>query len=433
MNKDGNKSQVTSNIKNSSGLKDEKESESSSLVTRYSSLSYCVRCGACKELCPTYIEDSTEGMGARGRLMLLRGLAGGDIEPSKALDERIFSCMLCGACNSICPLGINITGAIYKYRRDLRAPNNKRTFISLWVKFALKRATTGFRILKFIEGVGEVFPVYRLKPFKILREIGVGSLDAPLRDSASIFKVSRPKGRIAVFAGCTANFLYPGIGRSLIRSLNAMSYEVILPKGEACCGAPLMGLGLEDAAVRLAEKNMKTFKKMKVEAVISLCPTCVHFIRNEYKGLVGDSIENAMEVSQFFSDKLSAIGNLKDSHSLPLSGSSLKVVYHDPCHSLYSLNVSAEPRQILRSMGLDLVEAERGCCGFGGTFRLLYQDLSESILKKRVEGYRKADMIVTSCPNCMVQLRSRVKDRQVKHIVELIEEAVQGDRDEKER
>jgi glycolate oxidase iron-sulfur subunit len=304
------------------------------------------------------------------------------------------------------------------------------------MKLALKRATTGFRILKFIEGVGEVFPVYKLKPLKILREIGIGSLDAPLRDSASIFKVPRPKGRIAVFAGCTANFLYPGIGRALIRSLNALSYEVILPKGEACCGAPLRGLGLENGAVQLAERNMQTFKRMKVEAVIGLCPTCVHFIKNEYKGLIGDSIENAMEVSQFFNDKLQVINNIKGSNEGPLRvmrHSSPGVVYHDPCHSIYSLNVSAEPRRILRAMGLNLIDAERGCCGFGGTFRLLYQDLSESILQKRVEGYRKADMIVTSCPNCMIQLRSRVKDRQVKHIIELIEQAVQGDRDEKER
>lgn len=430
-----------SSVERQASTNKDKDSLDARRSTLDASLSFCVRCGNCKALCPTYMEEPTEGMSARGRLMLLKGLAGGEIEPSRTLDERIFSCLLCGACNSVCPLGINITDAVYRYRKDHKGANRKRRFISLGAKLAVKNAAASVKLLKLIEGVAEVFPVYRFKPFRMLRDIGIGPLDAPLRDSSSIFKVSRPRGRIAVFAGCTANFLYPGIGRSLIRSLNALNYEVILPKGEACCGAPLMGLGLEEDAVRLAERNMMTFKRMKVEAVIGLCPTCVHFIKDEYKRLVGDGIENAVEVSQFFGDKLQTFDSNKlkgkgNKESLLVTRDSslvTDVVYHDPCHSVYGLKVSAEPRAILRAMGLNLLDAERGCCGFGGTFRLLYQDLSESILQKRVEEYRKADMVVTSCPNCMIQLRSRLKDRQVKHIAELIEQAVQGDRHGKER
>ncbi|MBI3592486.1 MAG: (Fe-S)-binding protein, partial [Nitrospirae bacterium] len=266
-----------------------------------SELNFCVRCGSCKELCPTYTEDVTEGMSARGRVMLLKKFFEGEMEPSETLDKRVFSCMLCGACNGSCPLGINITDAIYEGRKNLRQFSNKRRFLSLCMSFALKKASTGFRILKFIEGIGEILPVHRLQPFKVLKEMGIDSLDSTLRDGMSLFKVSRPKGRIAVFAGCTVNFLYPHIGRSLIHSLNTMNYDVILPKGEACCGAPLLGLGLKEDAAELAYRNMATFKKMNVEAVIGLCPTCVHFVRNEYKRLIGDAIENAVEASQFFS------------------------------------------------------------------------------------------------------------------------------------
>jgi glycolate oxidase iron-sulfur subunit len=75
-------------------------------------------------------------------------------------------------------------------------------------------------------------------------------------------------------------------------------------------------------------------------------------------------------------------------------------------------------------MGFHLMDSERGCCGFGGTFRLLYQELSEGILEKRIEEYKRADMIVTSCPNCILQLRSRIKDRPVKHIAEVINECI---------
>src|SRR5208283_3477041 len=92
------------------------------------SLEQCVRCGSCKALCPTYGEDVTEGMSARGRVILLREFIGGEIGPSEILDERIFSCMLCGACNTLCPLGIGITDAVYEGRKSLRSSGGKRRF-----------------------------------------------------------------------------------------------------------------------------------------------------------------------------------------------------------------------------------------------------------------------------------------------------------------
>ncbi len=374
----------------------------------------CVRCGSCKALCPTYIEDVTEGMSARGRVVLLEKFYEGELEPSKKLDERIFSCMLCGACNKLCPLGINVTDAMYEARNRLRGFNKKRRFLGLGIRLGLKKASNSFRVLKFLETINEMLPVFRIYPFSAIKRMDVTLPDSALRDGMSIFRVSKPRGRIAIFAGCSVNFIYPNIGRSLIESLNAMNYDVVLPKGEVCCGAPLMGLGRREDAAEMAERNMNAFKKLNVEAVIGLCPTCIDSIKNRYRSLIGDGIDNAVEVSQFF-------GKLQPSAFSPQPS---KVSYHDPCHSIYGLDVSVEPRQILRSMGFHLMDSERGCCGFGGTFRLLYQELSECILEKRIEEYKRADMIVTSCPNCILQLRSRIKDRPVKHIAEVINECI---------
>jgi glycolate oxidase iron-sulfur subunit len=373
------------------------------------------------------MEDTNEGMSARGRIVLLRKFSDGEVAPSEILDKRIFSCILCGACNTLCPLGINITDSIYKGRKSLRGFSRKRRLFSFGVRFALKRHYRGLRLLKALESISRIFPISRVQPFKAIKKIGISFPDSSLRDSVSIFKAHkahRPKGRIAVFAGCSANFLYPNIGRSLIYSLNNINYDVVLPKGEVCCGAPLLGLGLEEDAAELAERNMETFKKLNVEAVVGLCPTCVHFIRTKYRMLVGDRIDNALEASQFLSSELGV-------RSSELINSKLRVVYHDPCHSVYNLNVSKEPRQILKSMGFNLIDSDRGCCGFGGTFRLLYQELSEALLNRRVEEYKKADMIVTSCPNCILQLKSKIKDKQVKHVIELIKESLHGDRNER--
>lgn len=380
-------------------------------------LESCIKCGSCKALCPTHIEDATEGMSARGRAILLNKLLNEDVPVTKKLNELINSCMLCGACNKLCPLGINITDAVYEGRRVLRKFSDRKRLLSFFSKIIFKNPSIGFRALKFIESIGSALPIYRLQPFRTLEKLGLKFPDLSLRDGISIFKVLNPKGRLALFAGCSVNFLYPNIGKSLIKTLNAMKYDVILPKGESCCGAPLMGLGLKDDAAELAEKNINIFEKLNVEAVIGLCPTCVHFIKNEYKRLIGEGMANAMEISSF----------LKQTHEQisPKNNSNAKILYHDPCHSIYSLNTSSEPRQILKSLGAELIEpAEKGCCGFGGTFRLLYPELSDGILEKRLAGYRKADLIVTSCPNCIIQLGSGIKDKPVKHIIEIIEEAI---------
>jgi glycolate oxidase iron-sulfur subunit len=72
-------------------------------------------------------------------------------------------------------------------------------------------------------------------------------------------------------------------------------------------------------------------------------------------------------------------------------------------------------------MGVDYSEPdERGCCGFGGVVRLLHDDVSNSITASRADAFEGADTIVTSCPNCVLQLGSTIKEKPVKHIVELI-------------
>lgn len=383
----------------------------------------CVRCGSCKALCPTYIEDATERLSARGRIMLLKKFHKGEISPSNTLNNRIFSCILCGACNSLCPLGINITGEIYDARKKLRKFNRKSQIYGLAAKLAFKKAPVSFRVLKIMDSIARIFPI---RPFTTLGNIGVSLPDSSLKDGITVFKVARPKGRIAVFAGCSVNFLYPNMGMSLINSLNSLGYDAILSRAEACCGAPLISLGLKDDAVEVAEKNISIFEKLQVEAVISLCPTCVHFIKTEYIRLIGKGISNAVEISQFFRDALSVMGNeIKDASRITHHAS--RVIYHAPCHSVYNLKTGRTPEQILKSLGLSLIEPkDRGCCGFGGTFKLLYKELSKDILKRRIDDYREADMIVTSCPNCIIQLRSGIKDKPIKHIIEVIEETLKG-------
>jgi glycolate oxidase iron-sulfur subunit len=187
--------------------------------------------------------------------------------------------------------------------------------------------------------------------------------DRRFRDNVQVVTVPNRKGRVAVFTGCSINFIYPQLGESLINVLHTLGYEVILPAGEVCCGAPLRTLGLEEEAAAMAEKNLDLFGKLHVDAVLSLCPTCTLTIKKEYPKLVGRGIENALDISEFITDKLKAF---------PFSDLSAHIktaFYHDPCHLKYGLGITKEPRQIIGNAGIDLMDAEENrCCGFAGLF-----------------------------------------------------------------
>jgi glycolate oxidase iron-sulfur subunit len=378
-------------------------------------LSKCIRCGSCKAFCPTYDEDSTEAMGARGRLALLWGFSSGQLAPSPILNDRIFSCTTCGACSGLCPLGIDIKEVVYHGRSLLKNSDKKRRYLRFLTRFSTKRPNLSFRLLSIIQHI--LFPYLSKKG---LIPFNPELPEHHLKDRLQVYTVSKKKGRVAVFTGCTINFLYPYLGESLINVLHRLGYEVILPSGEVCCGAPLRTLGLEKEAIELAKKNLGIFSRLNVDAVLSLCPTCTLAIKVEYPKLIGEGIDKAVDISSFIIDKL-------DPSQFSFLSSSKGAIYHDPCHLKYGLGIEREPREIIENIGFDLIETEgTRCCGFAGVFSLSYKKLSQGLLNKCIMDYtkREAEMIITACPGCMIQLTKGIKNKPVLHLIEVIEEAM---------
>lgn len=349
-------------------------------------------------------------MGARGRLVLIKGLLSGDLKPSDKLNERIFSCIQCNACLSACPLGIDIPEIIYHARALLSEGDRKKRLFREFVKFSVKWPDMSLKIVKLSSRF--ILPLLARKgiiPF---------CPDFPetsFRNMEQVHRVRKKRGRVAIFTGCSINYLFPSLGESLINILRSMGYEVILPKGEVCCGSPLRALGLEEEAATLAKKNYQIFSKLKVEAILSLCPTCSLNLKTEYPRLIGHGLENAADISAFFMDKLDFTEQIRKT-----------AVYHDPCHLAHGLGIRNEPREIIKRAGFELLDAGASeCCGFGGVFCASYKEISQDLLRKSAKKLleTQAEAVITSCPGCMLQLGQQISDRPVLHLVELIEEA----------
>ncbi len=374
----------------------------------------CVRCGICKTLCPTYLTSHSESMGARGRIAMLGELGKNKLTPSENLADKIFSCMLCGACKNVCPTGIDIPEVIYGGRAVLRNSFHKGRFLRRALKFSMERMDPVFTFLRLSQKF--------LRPGKLRDIPEIAS--TPFKNGIQVYKNVKKLGRIAIFAGCSVNYLYPNLGHALVNILLSKGYEVVVFKGELCCGAPLRSLGFEKETSALARRNIEHFNKVRAEAIISLCPTCTMVIRDQYPLIAGDTIGNIMDVNEFL---------IKYNTTSKLETTPDVVTYHDPCHLSFGIGIRDKPRDILKNIkGIEFVEMKHAdeCCGFAGLFSMHYKEMSQTIGEKKIDNITdtQAETVVTSCPGCVMQLEALKKKSgssfKVKHIVEVIDEAM---------
>jgi len=184
-----------------------------------------------------------------------------------------------------------------------------------------------------------------------------------------------------------------------------------LADDEPCCGAPLYNAGLHKEFAQNARQAYQKLKSVGVRRVISIVPSCTHAIRTLFP-LYVDGFD--LEVKHF----LEVVSENISSRELRFPRQ-VKVTYHDPCQLARYLELTEEPRQILRSIkGIELVEPEwtkrewATCCGGGGGFEVVFPELSQILAVNRVSELLDtgAEIIVTHCPGCIMQLKDGLKE-----------------------
>ncbi len=412
-----------------------------------SDLSQCMKCGFCTFWCPVYREQRIESSVARGKNMMIRGLLAGDLEYTKEYAERLNECTLCMACTANCPAKANIPNVIVAARADavrargLRFPYNavyrwllpRRRLFGWVVRFAswfqsifLPRTEGTIRHLSmFLSALGKGRNIPQIAP-KFLRQM-VPVVNKPPSGVEARMKVG-------YFTGCMTDFVFPDLGKHVIDFLNRNGVEVFVPREQGCCGSPVfMGAGDFETGRKMADTNVKAFEGL--DYVVTDCATCASALK-AYAKFLADNPKRE-EAYTGFSDKVKDISQfLVDVLKLPKSAyqpsaeaKGKKVTWHDPCHLSRHLGVTSQPRQIIKSIpGVEYIEmpnADR-CCGMAGTFSIYYYDLAKEIADKKVEAIKStgADIVVSSCPGCEIQLIDSLLRNQVPvkvmHIMELL-------------
>ncbi len=219
-----------------------------------------------------------------------------------------------------------------------------------------------------------------------------------------------------------SKFAFPEIQKNYEKILRKCGIDFIkLEELEVCCGSPVLNAGYFKSFEILAKKNLSLFKDHAVKKIITSCPACLKTFKLEYPKFLE---KFDIEVEHITQTIWKAIENGK----LKLNKKLGKATYHDPCHLGRYCGIYEEPRNIVKALGLDLVEMEFSrelafCCGGGGGTKSNYPELSEEISKERIKQAEKtkAEILITSCPMCFACLKEASKNIKVVELSELIQ------------
>jgi len=312
------------------GIKVQKRIDGFSRIQIYS----CSRCGICLDSCQmthAAIKDTQS-------VYMLKHLRN-----RNATDEKLFNCLLCGRCQTDCPVGLELNS---------------------------------LRITQRIEST----KVYN-SSYEYLRNGKVA--------------VS-PHTEVIYFAGCMTH-LTPAIIKSMkgLFEEAGINYWFMDEEKTACCGRPLMQVGQYEAAQKLIDNNRERILASGAKKLVVSCPICYKVFREDY-AIPGITVQHHSEyLLELMADK-----------RLPINKMPMRVVYHDPCELGRGSGIYHQPRLLLDEYA-DVIsmtnEKESAlCCGGSLANTKIQMAERNQIREKAMDEYvsYKPDVLATACPLC---------------------------------
>ncbi len=240
----------------------------------------------------------------------------------------------------------------------------------------------------------------------------------------------RDKPRVALFATCLVDLWRPSIGFAAAKLIEATNCCVVVPREQTCCGQPAYNAGDRALAGALVRKVIGALEGFDYVVVPS--GSCAAMLKCHYPDLMAADrtwqarayalAHKTYELTQFLVD----VRKFKGASGNGFQG---QVVVHDGCSGRRELGVCDQPRALLMAIeGVRLSEVDDGeaCCGFGGTFSVKYNEISDAIAKKKCQSIEAAggDVLVSCDLGCLMHLAGRLKRHgskiAVRHVAEIL-------------
>lgn len=419
-------------------------------LLQYDETFRCVQCGYCLPACPTYRVLEKESASPRGRIALVKAAAEGKIGVAEHLARPIDLCLGCRACETVCPSGVKYGTILEGAKQAIRAEKQWSPLVKGFRRFVFQRLFPYPGRLKAVGGLIWLYQKSGLRKaaraLRITRKLPfhLGEFERALPDVPPpvsylgkrplLQPAGRPKAKVAFFAGCVMDSLFFDTNRKSVELLAAAGCQIVIPKMQTCCGALHAHAGEAELAKELAKRNIEAFEASGADWYVNNAGGCGAMLA-EYGHLLADDPEWAERAKQFarksrdISVILADLGPLPFRKELPYL-----ITYQDSCHLRNVQKVSAQPRELLRSIpGVRYVELPVAdeCCGSAGIYSLVEYDASMKVLDRKMEFVKASDaaIVVTSNPGCLLQMRMGIQraglENRMKavHLIELLHEA----------
>lgn len=404
----------------------------------------CVHCGFCTATCPTYVTLGNELDSPRGRIYLIKDM----LENGRPADEEIVThvdrCLSCLSCMTTCPSGVNYMHLVDHARSHIEK-TYKRPFANRVTRAMLAavlphpgRMRAALMLAKLAKPFARLFdttPV--LKPVAAMLRLAPGSVPRRSRNSSpGLHKASGPrKKRVALLTGCAQAVLEPGINDATISLLTRLGVEVVVPKGETCCGSLVHHMGREEAALASARQNvdawMREVEGDGLDAIVITASGCGTTIK-DYGFMLRLNpayADKAAKISALSRDVTEFLATLD--LPAPAEKPGLTVAYHAACTLQHGQKITRQPKDLLAKAGFVVKEPREGhlCCGSAGTYNIMQSEISARLRERKVKNIEATGATVVASGNigCITQIASAA-NLPVVHTVELLDWAYGGKR-----
>jgi glycolate oxidase iron-sulfur subunit len=383
----------------------------------------CVHCGLCLSSCPTYLETGNENDSPRGRIYLMRAIQSGRAPLSEDAVRHIDLCLGCRACEIACPSGVQY-GELLEGTRAHVEQHHRRSWFQTWLRHVV---------------IEKVFPYpTRLKlallPARLVRALHAESmLPKFAREALSLIPANawegvwpevssapQAKHRVGFIRGCVMNVLFGDTNEASVRLLNATGCEVVTPKEQGCCGALHAHGGNLEEARACARRNIEAFEKHNLDAIIINAAGCGSTLK-EYGHLLASDPVWATRGKAFSAKVKDLTEWLSPNSESRMTDDGKKVTYHDACHLCHAQRIARPPRELIKAViGKNFVELPESevCCGSAGSYNLTEPEMAGRLQQRKVQNILQtgAQMVVTTNPGCVMQIRAGLKKAGAEHI-----------------
>jgi glycolate oxidase iron-sulfur subunit len=372
----------------------------------------CVHCGFCLPACPTYRVLGEEMDSPRGRIVLMKQALEGELSIPDVL-PYIDRCLGCLACVTACPSGVRYGDLLTPFRA--MAQTEARPASSRLRQRALVRLLESpklFRLALYAGSLARRAPALLPPPVRRMLSLLPSSVPPAQQTPSFVPAQGARRARVALLTGCVQQVLAPEINHATLRVLTANGVDVVVPRGQGCCGALAVHEGHAGHARMRAARILEAFPT-DVDATISTAAGCGSAMKEYAHLFAGTSLEvpagafgaRVCDVSEFLDDL-----GMVTTVALPTP---LTIAYHDTCHLSHAQRVRTAPRRLLahvENLTIREVPDAEICCGSAGLYNVEHPDIGEALGAAKATAIvaTGAEAVVTGNVGCLVQIATHL-------------------------